>query len=156
MAVGCGGRLWLNHRSDDFRTGRLRRSSSTGAAVGPGPGHRVSGPGPRPQTEEVGKQAGVRRHPTILFAAALVGVGSSVFPPDLSRVARIASGGLQGSAQSLFAQSLFQVGGSTGSAIGPLLAAFIVVPRGQSSIAWFSTAALLAILLLANVRGGSQ
>ena len=61
-------------------------------------------------------------------------------------MARMASGGRYG-----FAQSLFQVGGSTGSAIGPLLAAFIVVPRGQGSIAWFSAAALLAILLLTNV-----
>ena len=83
---------------------------------------------------------------TILFAAALVGVGSSVFHPESSRVARMASGGRHG-----FAQSLFQVGGSTGSAIGPLLAAFIVVPRGQGSVAWFSGAALLAIFLLANV-----
>ena len=82
----------------------------------------------------------------ILFAAALVGVGSSVFHPESSRVARMASGGRHG-----FAQSLFQVGGSTGSAIGPLLAAFIVVPHGQGSIAWFSAAALLAILLLSNV-----
>jgi MFS transporter, FSR family, fosmidomycin resistance protein len=83
---------------------------------------------------------------TILFAAALVGLGSSVFHPESSRVARMASGGRHG-----FAQSLFQVGGSTGSAIGPLLAAFIVVPRGQGSIAWFSAAALLAIFLLTNV-----
>jgi FSR family fosmidomycin resistance protein-like MFS transporter len=85
-------------------------------------------------------------YPTIIAAAALVGVGSSVFHPESSRVARMASGGRHG-----FAQSLFQVGGSTGSAIGPLLAAFIVVPRGQGSVAWFSTAALLAILLLTNV-----
>lgn len=83
---------------------------------------------------------------TILCAAALVGLGSSVFHPESSRVARMASGGRHG-----FAQSLFQVGGSTGSAIGPLLAAFIVVPRGQGSIAWFSGAALLAIFLLTNV-----
>jgi FSR family fosmidomycin resistance protein-like MFS transporter len=82
----------------------------------------------------------------ILTAAALVGLGSSVFHPESSRVARMASGGRHG-----FAQSLFQVGGSTGSAIGPLLAAFIVVPRGQGSVAWFSAAALLAIFLLANV-----
>jgi FSR family fosmidomycin resistance protein-like MFS transporter len=82
----------------------------------------------------------------ILLAAALVGIGSSVFHPESSRVARMASGGRYG-----FAQSQFQVGGSTGSAIGPLLAAFIVVPRGQGSIAWFSAAALLAIVLLANV-----
>ncbi len=84
--------------------------------------------------------------PAILFAAALVGIGSSVFHPEASRVARMASGGRHG-----FAQSLFQVGGSTGSAVGPLLAAFIVVPRGQGSIAWFSVVALLAIVLLANV-----
>ena len=82
----------------------------------------------------------------ILCAAALVGLGSSVFHPESSRVARMASGGRHG-----FAQSLFQVGGSTGSAIGPLLAAFIVVPRGQGSVAWFSAAALLAIFMLANV-----
>jgi FSR family fosmidomycin resistance protein-like MFS transporter len=83
---------------------------------------------------------------SILLAAALVGLGSSVFHPESSRVARMASGGRYG-----FAQSLFQLGGATGSAIGPLLAAFIVVPHGQSSIAWFSGAALLAILLLSNV-----
>ena len=82
----------------------------------------------------------------ILFSAALVGMGSAVFHPEASRVARMASGGRYG-----FAQSLFQVGGSTGSAIGPLLAAFIVVPRGQGSIAWFSAAALLAILILSQV-----
>lgn len=82
----------------------------------------------------------------ILLAAALVGIGSSVFHPESSRVARMASGGRYG-----LAQSLFQVGGSTGSAVGPLLAAFVVVPRGQGSIAWFSAAALLAIVLLTNV-----
>ncbi|HQT77939.1 MAG: MFS transporter [Rhodospirillales bacterium 20-64-7] len=85
-------------------------------------------------------------YPLILVAAAMVGVGSSVFHPESSRVARLASGGRYG-----FAQSLFQVGGSTGAAIGPLLAAFIVVPRGQGSVAWFSAAALLAIVLLAGV-----
>src|SRR4051794_12563999 len=85
-------------------------------------------------------------YPVILFSAALVGIGSSVFHPESSRVARMASGGRYG-----LAQSLFQVGGSTGSAIGPLLAAFVVVPRGQGSIAWFSAAALLAITLLAVV-----
>ncbi len=82
----------------------------------------------------------------ILIAAAMVGLGSSVFHPESSRVARMASGGRYG-----FAQSLFQLGGSAGSAIGPLLAAFVVVPRGQGSIAWFSAAALLAIFLLTNV-----
>src|ERR1019366_6651606 len=82
----------------------------------------------------------------VLVAGSLIGLGSSVFHPEASRVARMASGGRHG-----FAQSLFQVGGSTGSAIGPLLAAFIVVPRGQGSIAWFSAVALLAIVLLTNV-----
>ena len=82
----------------------------------------------------------------ILLAAAMVGLGSSVFHPESSRVARMASGGRYG-----FAQSLFQLGGSSGSAVGPLLAAFVVVPRGQGSIVWFSAAALLAIVMLANV-----
>ena len=74
----------------------------------------------------------------ILIAAGLVGVGSSVFHPEASRVARLASGGRHG-----FAQSLFQVGGNAGSALGPLLAAFVVVPWGQASIAWFSIAAVV-------------
>ncbi len=82
----------------------------------------------------------------LLLAAALVGTGSSVFHPESSRVARLASGGRHG-----LAQSVFQVGGSVGSAVGPLLAAFIVVPHGQRSIAWFSLAALLAIAVLWNV-----
>ena len=68
----------------------------------------------------------------ILVAVALVGMGSSVFHPESSRVARMASGGQHG-----LAQSLFQVGGNAGSAMGPLLAAFIVLPAGQNSIAWF-------------------
>jgi len=80
---------------------------------------------------------------SILVAAALVGVGSSIFHPEASRMARVASGGRHG-----FAQSFFQVGGNLGSAIGPLLAAFIVVPRGQGQIAWFSIAAVLAMLVL--------
>ncbi len=82
----------------------------------------------------------------ILVAAAMVGVGSSVFHPESSRMARVASGGRHG-----LAQSLFQVGGNAGSAIGPLLAAFIVVPGGQRSVAWFSIAALVAIVVLFNV-----
>ncbi len=82
----------------------------------------------------------------ILLAGALVGVGSAVFHPESSRVARMASGGQHG-----LAQSLFQVGGNAGSAIGPLLAAFIVVPRGQMSIAWFSMAAVCGITLLMGV-----
>ena len=80
---------------------------------------------------------------TILAAAALVGVGSSVFHPEASRVARLASGGRHG-----LAQSLFQVGGNAGSAVGPLLAAFVVVPWGQGSIAWCSAAALVAMVVL--------
>jgi len=82
----------------------------------------------------------------VLAAAALVGTGSSVFHPESSRVARMASGGRHG-----FAQSLFQVGGNAGSAIGPLLAALIVVPHGQGSVAWFSVAALLGMIVLWNV-----
>jgi FSR family fosmidomycin resistance protein-like MFS transporter len=72
-----------------------------------------------------------------------VGIGSSIFHPEASRMARLASGGQHG-----FAQSLFQVGGNAGSALGPLLAAFIVVPWGQPSIAWFSAAALTAMAVL--------
>ena len=84
--------------------------------------------------------------PWLLLAAALVGTGSSVFHPESSRIARLASGGRHG-----LAQSVFQVGGNLGTASGPLLAAFIVLPHGQSSIAWFSIAALLAIVLLLRV-----
>jgi FSR family fosmidomycin resistance protein-like MFS transporter len=84
----------------------------------------------------------------ILLAAALIGVGSSVFHPESSRVARLASGGRYG-----LAQSLFQVGGNFGQAIGPLLAAFIVVPRGQGSILWFSGAALLGMVVLVRIGG---
>ncbi len=84
--------------------------------------------------------------PTILVAAGLVGVGSSVFHPESSRMARAASGGRHG-----LAQSLFQVGGNFGSALGPLLAAFIVVPNGQTSVAWFSLVAMIAIAVLFNV-----
>jgi FSR family fosmidomycin resistance protein-like MFS transporter len=79
----------------------------------------------------------------LLLAAALVGTGSSIFHPESSRVARMASGGRHG-----LAQSIFQVGGNAGSSMGPLLAAWVVIPHGQSSIAWFSGAALLAILVL--------
>ena len=79
----------------------------------------------------------------ILVAAALVGLGSAVFHPESARIARLASGGRYG-----FAQSVFQVGGSTGTSMGPLLAAMIVVPFGQPSIAWFSSIAFLAIVIL--------
>jgi FSR family fosmidomycin resistance protein-like MFS transporter len=82
----------------------------------------------------------------ILAAVALVGVGSSVFHPESSRVARLASGGKHG-----FAQSLFQVGGNAGAATGPLLAALIVRPYGQRSIAWFAVTALTAMTILARV-----
>ena len=82
----------------------------------------------------------------LLVSSALVGVGSSVFHPESSRVARLASGGQHG-----LAQSLFQTGGNAGSALGPLLAAVVVVPRGQSSIAWFSAVAALGVVLLWRV-----
>ncbi|EIM97708.1 Predicted arabinose efflux permease, MFS family [Burkholderia sp. YR290] len=82
----------------------------------------------------------------LLIAAALVGCGSSVFHPESSRVARMASGGKHG-----LAQSLFQVGGNAGSSLGPLLAALIVIPHGQRSIAWFSAAALVGILVLTYI-----
>ncbi|AZF16425.1 MFS transporter [Pseudomonas sp. R3-18-08] len=81
--------------------------------------------------------------PLILLAAGLVGVGSSTFHPETSRVARLASGGRYG-----LAQSTFQVGGNTGSAFGPLLAAAIIIPYGQSHIAWFGLFAVFAILVL--------
>jgi FSR family fosmidomycin resistance protein-like MFS transporter len=87
-------------------------------------------------------------YPAMLLAAALIGIGSAVFHPEASRVARMAAGGRYG-----LAQSLFQVGGNVGSASGPLLAAFVVVPRGQSSIAWFGLAALMAIVVLLQVGG---
>ena len=82
----------------------------------------------------------------VLAAAALIGMGSSVFHPESSRVARLASGGRHG-----MAQSVFQVGGNFGTALGPLLAAFIVLPYGQHTIAWFSVVALVAMILLAAI-----
>jgi MFS transporter, FSR family, fosmidomycin resistance protein len=82
----------------------------------------------------------------LLVAAACVGVGSSIFHPESSRVARLASGGRHG-----FAQSLFQVGGNIGSAIGPLLAALIILPYGQKSVAWFMAAGIVAMGLLTFV-----
>jgi FSR family fosmidomycin resistance protein-like MFS transporter len=82
----------------------------------------------------------------VLAATSLVGLGSSVFHPESSRMARAASGGRHG-----FAQSFFQVGGNFGSSLGPLLAAFIVLRHGQASIVWFSLAALVAMALLARV-----
>lgn len=85
-------------------------------------------------------------YPLLLAGAALIGIGSAIFHPEASRVARLASGGRYG-----LAQSLFQVGGNFGTAIGPLLAAFIVVPRGQASVAWFSLIALLGMIILWQV-----
>jgi FSR family fosmidomycin resistance protein-like MFS transporter len=84
--------------------------------------------------------------PMLLVASAVIGTGSAIFHPESSRISRIASGGQHG-----FAQSFFQVGGNTGSAIGPLLAAMIVLPEGQHGVAWFSIAAVLGILVLFRV-----
>jgi len=82
----------------------------------------------------------------LVAGACLIGIGSSIFHPESSRVARLASGGRYG-----LAQSLFQVGGNFGQALGPLLAAFIVVPLGQGSVGWFSVAALLGMIILWQV-----
>lgn len=82
----------------------------------------------------------------VLVASALFGIGSSIFHPEASRLARVASGGRHG-----FAQSLFQVGGNLGSSLGPLLVAVIVVPRGQAHVLWFSVLAVGGIILLARV-----
>ncbi len=82
----------------------------------------------------------------ILVAAAMVGMGSAVFHPESARIARLASGGQYG-----LAQSIFQVGGNAGTAVGPLLAALVIVPFGQPSIAWFSSIAFLAIVILFNI-----
>jgi FSR family fosmidomycin resistance protein-like MFS transporter len=84
----------------------------------------------------------------LLIAAACVGLGSSIFHPEATRMARNASGGRQG-----LAQGIFQVGGQTGGALGPLLAAFIIVPIGQRSLGWFSIAALLAMVMMAWIAG---
>lgn len=84
--------------------------------------------------------------PLLVFAAALVGLGSAIFHPEASRVARMAAGARPG-----FAQSLFQVGGNVGSALGPILAAYIVLPLGQGSIGWFSLVAVLAMSVLYRV-----
>jgi FSR family fosmidomycin resistance protein-like MFS transporter len=87
-----------------------------------------------------------RGYPLLLGSVALIGVGSAIFHPEASRVARAASGGRHG-----FAQSLFQVGGNFGQSLGPLMAAFIVVPFGQTSVVWFSALALAAIAILTRV-----
>ncbi len=82
----------------------------------------------------------------VLLAAAFVGMGSSIFHPESSRIARLASGGKHG-----FAQSIFQLGGNSGTAIGPLLAALVIAPYGQKSVAWFAFAALIGIFVLTQV-----
>lgn len=87
--------------------------------------------------------ANARNYPVLVFSACLIGLGSAIFHPESSRVARLASGGRHG-----FAQSLFQVGGNFGTAVGPLLAMLIVVPYGQPSIAWFAAIAMLGIVIL--------
>jgi MFS transporter, FSR family, fosmidomycin resistance protein len=87
-----------------------------------------------------------RGYPLLLASVALIGVGSAIFHPEASRVARAASGGRHG-----FAQSLFQVGGNFGQSLGPLMAAFIVVPYGQTSVVWFTALALIAIAILTRV-----
>ena len=110
---------------------------------------------PMPQSLPVGMAASmlglfllayVSTYSLLLAGAALIGIGSAIFHPEASRVARLASGGRYG-----LAQSLFQVGGNFGTAIGPLLAAFIVVPRGQTSVAWFAVIALLGMVILWQV-----
>jgi FSR family fosmidomycin resistance protein-like MFS transporter len=83
---------------------------------------------------------------SVLIAAALIGAGSAIFHPESSRIARLASGGRHG-----LAQSIFQVGGNAGSAMGPLLAAWLIIPQGQTSLAWFAIVALIAIAVLARV-----
>jgi MFS transporter, FSR family, fosmidomycin resistance protein len=83
---------------------------------------------------------------TLLLGGALLGVGSSIFHPETSRLARLASGGSHG-----LAQSIFQVGGNFGSSLGPLLMIFLVLPNGQHSLAWFSLAAMLGIVMQARL-----
>jgi FSR family fosmidomycin resistance protein-like MFS transporter len=87
-------------------------------------------------------------YPLLVLGACFIGIGSAIFHPESSRVARLASGGRYG-----LAQSVFQVGGNFGTAAGPLLAAFIVVPRGQGSVAWVTVAALLSMVILWQVGG---
>src|ERR1700753_267426 len=90
--------------------------------------------------------SGAHAYPVLLGGACLLGMGSSVFHPEASRVARMASGGRHG-----LAQSLFQVGGNTGSALGPLSAAFLVAIWGQHAVAWYAACALIGIVILYNV-----
>ena len=90
------------------------------------------------------------RRAVVLLAAACIGIGSAIFHPESSRIARLASGGQHG-----FAQSVFQVGGNTGTAIGPLLAAAVIVPFGQHSAAWFGLVVLPGILG-SNLKAAGQ
>jgi FSR family fosmidomycin resistance protein-like MFS transporter len=85
-------------------------------------------------------------YPAVLLAAGLIGLGSAIFHPESSRLARLASGGRHG-----FAQSLFQVGGNAGTALGPLLAAGFIVPHGQRHVLWFSALALAGMMILSKV-----
>ncbi|HBZ48218.1 MAG TPA: MFS transporter, partial [Stenotrophomonas sp.] len=96
----------------------------------------------------IGMMAMASSYEMLLLAAAVVGVGSATFHPEASRVARMASGGRFGTAQ-----STFQVGGNTGSAIGPLLAAAVVIPHGQRAIGWFLLIAAVAIFVLFRLTG---
>ena len=89
---------------------------------------------------------GAHRFGLLLTAGAFIGMGSAVFHPESSRVARMASGGRHG-----LAQAVFQVGGNVGGSLGPLLAAFVVVPHGQGSIRWFGVASVLAMIVLVGV-----
>lgn len=90
-------------------------------------------------------------YPAVLMAAGMIGFGSAVFHPESSRMARLASGGRHG-----FAQSLFQVGGNAGTALGPLLAAGVVVPHGQRHVLWFSVLAVTAMAILRRLGGWYQ
>jgi FSR family fosmidomycin resistance protein-like MFS transporter len=92
-----------------------------------------------------------RSFAVLLMAAVILGIGSSIFHPESSRIARMASGGQHG-----LAQSLFQVGGNAGSSLGPLIGAFLIVPHGQSSIAWCSLLALAAIAVLWKIGNWSR
>ena len=90
-------------------------------------------------------------YPELLFGAALLGVGSAIFHPESSRIARAAAGSRFG-----FAQSIFQVGGNFGQSLGPLLAAFFILPRGRASMAWFAIAALVGISILSALSVWSR
>jgi len=129
-------------------------NQATASLLQPVVGH-VTDKRPQPYSLAIGMTATMggllllsvaNRFALILPAAAMIGIGSAVFHPESSRVARAASGGRHG-----FAQSFFQTGGNAGSSLGPLLAAFIVAPRGQSSIAWFSIFAIAGIAILWRV-----